>query len=432
MHPFRLNQVSRLLQKLLLALGLGLIAASAQGSGARPPAPDVIIEWNALLETVIPVGGLVPPRQYAMLHIAMFDAVNSIERKYGRYRVNVWAAPISSPEAAAAQAGHDVLVSLYPASKPAFDAALEARLAGIHPLRAKLGSDVGKAVAAAVLSWRANDGWSTTPPPTFVLPALPGAWQPTPPANQAAQFTQFPLTQPFGLLTPTLYLPRRPPALDSQEYAEDLNEVKRIGSATSTERTAEQTQLARLFASVISSTVHWAVWNHVARDTARVQGLSLSETARLFAVLNVSIHDGLQTSHTSKFVYGLWRPVTAIRRADEDLNALTDPDPTWTPLLTTPPYPAYSGNMACVGASAARALALFYETDDATFTVTWIGSGGNPDATRSYQGFWQLAQDQADSRVYGGIHYRFDNEASQATCVRVPEYVFSHYMRPRG
>lgn len=417
-------------RKLFLSVALGLVAAASQGSGPRPSSADIIHEWNAQLESLLPAGGLNQPRQYAMLHIAMFDAVNSIERKYGRYRFAVWASPAASPEAAAAQAAHDVLVSLYPASQATFDQALQARLAGIHPFRAKLGSDVGKAVAAAVLAWRANDGWSAPPPP-FVLPPLPGAWQPTPPAMQAAQFTQFPATQPFGLLTPTQYLPRRPPELDSQEYAEDLNEVKRIGSATSTERTAEQTQLARLFASVTSSTTHWAVWNHVARDTARAHRLSMLDTARLYALMNVSMHDGVQTSHSSKFVYGLWRPITAIRRADEDLNALTDPDPSWASLLTTPPYPTHAGNQACVGASAARALALFYDKDAMAFTVTWTGSGGNPDVTRPYQGFWQLAEDQANSRVYGGIHFRFENEASQATCPRVPEYLFSRYMRPR-
>jgi hypothetical protein len=421
---------TRLFQRVMLSLGVGLIAIGAHGHAGKSDA-EVVVEWNTLLEGVLPAAGLSPPRQYSMLHIAMFDAVNSIERRYGRYRFSVWAPPAASSEAAAAQAAHDVLVAQFPASKDAFDGALESRLAGIPVFRAKLGREVGKTVAAAVLAWRQNDGWSTTPPP-FVLPPLPGAWQPTPPAMQAAGFTQFRLTQPFALLTPTQYLPRTPPTLSSQEYAEDLNEVKRIGSATSTERTAEQTQLARLFASVISSTVHWSLWNHVARDTARDHRLSLIETARLFALMNVSIHDGLQTSHTSKFIYGLWRPVTAIRRADEDLNALTDPDPSWTPLLNTPNYPSYSGNMACVGASAARALALFYDTDAVAFTAGWVGSGGNADISRSYQGFWQLAEDQANSRVYGGIHFRFDNDASQATCVRAPEYVFSHYMRPRG
>ena len=422
----------KLFTRLATSLMLGLLAIAAQADSSRPGG-EVIIEWNELLQSVVPAGGLNPPRYYAMLHVAMFDSVNSIERGYGRYRFSVACAPGASSEAAAAQAGHDILAALFtaPDQLAKFDAALQVRLSGINPFRAKLGVLVGKSIAKQVLDWRANDGWSVTPP-AFVLPALPGAWQPTPPAFQAAQFAQFGSTQPFALLTPTQYLPRRPPALDSAEYAEDLNEVKRLGSATSAERTAEQTQLARLFASVISSTVHWGLWNHVARDTARDHHLSLIDTARLFALMNVSIHDGVQTSHTSKFVYAFWRPVTAIQRAGEDMNPLTDADPTWLPLITTPPYPSYSGNMACVGASAARALALFYGTDAVSFNAVWIGSGGNPDVTRPYSSFWQMAEDQANSRVYGGIHYRFDNEASQATCPRVPEYVFRHYMLPRN
>jgi len=420
---------NKLFTRLGASLLLGLSAVAAQGTGLRPDA-EVVIEWNALLQSVVPAGGLAPPRQYAILHVAMFDAANSVERSHGRYRFSVPASPVASSEAAAAQAGHDVLVALFPASQATFDAALEARLSGLHPLRARLGAAVGKIVASKVLEWRANDGWSD-PPPAFVRPAFPGVWQPTPPAFQAAQFAQFGTTRPFALLTATQFLPRIPPALDSEEYAADTNEVKQIGSATSTTRSAEQTQLARLFASVTSSTVHWALWNNVARDTARAHRLSLIETARLFALMNVSIHDGVQTSHTSKFVYALWRPVTAIRRADEDNNAATEPDTAWTPLLTTPPYPSYSGNMACVGASAARALALFYGRDAVSFAAKWIGINGNPDVTRPYTSFWAMAEDQANSRVYGGIHFRFDNEASQATCPRVPEYAHAHYMRPR-
>ena len=138
--------------------------------------------------------------------------------------------------------------------------------------------------------------------------------------------------------------------------------MRLLGSATSTVRTAEQTETARLFASVGNSTSHFAAWNNVARDVARQAHWSLIDTARLFVLLNVSMHDGVQTSHTSKFIYGLWRPVTAIRRADEDLNAATTPDPTWTPLLATPPYPSHSSNQTCVGASAARSLARAFGT----------------------------------------------------------------------
>jgi hypothetical protein len=428
----RVMKRTPLLRNLATTLVLGWIAVAASAGPPRPDA-EAIVEWNELLQSVVPAGGLNPPRYYAMLHIAMFDAVNSVERGYGRYRFSVPCAPGASSEAAAAQAGHDILAALFtsPDQVAKFDAALKARLDLINPGRARMGTLVGKSIAKQVLDWRRNDGWSATPP-AFALPAFPGVWQPTPPAFQAAQFAQFATTQPFALLTPTQYQPRRPPALDSPEYAEAFNEVKRLGSVSSIERTAEQTQLARLFASVTSSTVHWGLWNHVARDTARAQHLSLIDTARLFALLNVSIHDGVQTSHSSKFVYALWRPISAIRRADEDLNPLTDTDPTWTSLLTTPPYPSHAGNQACVGASAARALALFYGTDAMPFNAVWIGTTGNPDVTRPYAGFWQMATDQANSRVYGGIHFTFENDASREACPRVPEYVFAHYMRPRG
>jgi hypothetical protein len=236
--------------------------------------------------------------------------------------------------------------------------------------------------------------------------------------------------RPFALLTATQYLPPAPPTITSEQYAEDFNAVKAVGAVNSTVRTAEQTQLAQLFAGVTSRTQHWGLWNRVARETAAAEHLSLVETARLFALLNVSIHDGLQTSHSSKFVYGIWRPVTAVRRADEDLNPATAADTTWTPLLSTPAYPSHAGNQACVGASAARALALFHGTDEMSFSAKWLGSAGQPDVSRNYSSFWQLARDQADSRVYGGIHFRFESLASQESCPKVADYVYANFMRP--
>ena len=415
----------------LAAVGLaaagGLTVCHARG---HSPDPEVIVEWNEILEGVLPASGLAPPRNYAMLHIAMFDAVNSIERSHLPYRLRVPAWPSASQEAAAAQAAHDILAANFPASIATYDAALQARLANLHPVFAAQGIRVGRAVAADILAWRQNDGWNVPPAP-YVLPPFPGQYQPTPPTFGPPSFRQFETTEPFALLTATQYQPVGPPTLTSQEYADALNQVQTIGSATSMARTAEQTMLARSFASVTNRTIHWGLWNHVARDTARARRLSLIETARLYALLNVSIHDGLQTSHSSKFVYGLWRPVTAIRRADEDLNDLTVADPTWTPLLTTPAYPSHAGNMACVGASAASALALFHRTDEMPFTAVWLGNTGNPDVSRPYTSFWQMAVDQANSRIYGGIHFSFENLASQNSCPQVARYVFENYMQPR-
>jgi hypothetical protein len=416
---------------LLAAVGLASAALPAIcHAHGRAADREVIVEWNEILEGVLPAGGLTPPRNYAMLHIAMFDAVNSIERSHLPYRVRVPAWPSASREAAAAQAAHDILAANFPASIAVYDAALQARLARINPAFAVQGVRVGKAVAANILAWRENDGWNVVPA-AYVLPPFPGLYQPTPPAFGASQFRQFQTTEPFALLTATQYQPAGPPTLTSQEYADALNQVQSIGSATSTLRTAEQTLLARSFASVTNRTIHWALWNHVARDTARARHLSLVETARLYALLNASIHDGLQTSHSSKFVHGLWRPVTAIRRANEDMNDLTTADPAWTPLLTTPAYPSHAGNQACVGASAATALALFHGTDEMPFTAVWLGNTGNPDVTRPYSSFWQMALDQANSRLYGGIHFSFENLASQEACPKVARYVYENYMQPR-
>jgi hypothetical protein len=407
---------------------VALALTSTATIAAEPNDPEVVIEWNQLLEGVLPSAGLSPPRHYAMLHIAMFDAINSIQRTHRPYRLAVRAPAGAAAEVAAAQAARDVLVAQFPAAQPAFDAALQARIASVAAGQAGPAIKVGKAVAAAVLAWRQDDGW-TTPPPPYVLPELPGAYQPTSAAPPG--FRQFQFLEPFALLTSTQYLPPQPPTLTSEQYARDLEEVRLIGARTSPSRTVEQTQLAQLFASVTSRTVHWALWNHVARDTVRARGLSLVETARAFALMNVAIHDGLQTSHTSKFVYGLWRPITAIQRADEDLNPLTAGDPAWQPLLTTPAYPSHAGNQACVGASAARTLALVLGSDEVPFTALWQGSSGNPDVARPYANFSQLAQDQANSRLYGGIHFRFENEASQHSCPKVAEYVFARYMQPQ-
>ena len=141
------------------------------------------------------------------------------------------------------------------------------------------------------------------------------------------------------------------------------------------------------------------------------------------------MHDGIQSSATSKLVYGFWRPVTAIRRAAEDMNEATEADPAWAPLLNTPPYPSYAGNMAAVGASAARTLELVFGTNDIPVTATWRQSGGQPDVSHAHPGFWQLAEEQARSRVYGGIHYQFDSDASRQIGTRVGDYLVANFMR---
>ncbi|HET9862458.1 MAG TPA: vanadium-dependent haloperoxidase, partial [Steroidobacteraceae bacterium] len=223
----------------------------------------------------------------------------------------------------------------------------------------------------------------------------------------------------------------RPPALDSQEYADAVNEIKAIGGATSDVRTAEQTLQAHLWASVGYKENFGGVWNGVARTLAYTKKLSLVESARLFTLLNVSMMDGLQSAQASKYVYQLWRPVHAIQRADEDLNPATEADPNWMPLLSTPPYPSYAGNMACIGAASARALELYFGSNDIPVSFQWSGTDGIHFVARGFAGFRQLAEHQATSREYGGIHFHFDTTASQEVCPRVAGYVHAHFMRPK-
>lgn len=420
-------------------LGLPAFAAIAAYGFALPPAEatgwgenaDVIIEWNRLLESNYPstVSPLYTFRYYAMVHIAMYDAVNAIEHEYQPYHVKVAALPVASSEAAAAQAAHDVLVALAPGAQATFDAALQARLSTIQPRRAAYGAAVGKKVAQAILDWRAGDGYEL-PNPAYTPPPLTGVWQPTPPANAPAGFVHFGSVEPFALLTPTQYLPKPPPLLNSAEYAAAVKEVQSLGAQTNSTRTPEQTLIAQLIAPVGYGPNPFGLWNHVARKVATDHHLSLVRAARLFALVNAAMHDGLQTSHSSKYVYGLWRPVTAIRRAGEVPTSHPTPaDPNWLPLITTPPYPSHASNVACIAVSAARTLARVMHSDAVPFTMTWTGAAGT--VTRSYAKFSQLAEEASLARVYGGIHFRFELEASHESCTQVADYLVRNYAQRR-
>jgi hypothetical protein len=390
----------------------------------------VVVHWNRVLQQTISTptqhpSTIFPVRSFAIMHAAMFDAANSIDGSYTPYLTDVPGTKNASQEAAAAKAARDVLVALYPGRTAIFDAELAASLEGIAENRARQGMRVGEIVAARMLAARAADGWSAPLPP-YVLTTEPGNWQPAP---AAAGFTQFPGVVPFAITSPAQFAPAPPPALSSAEYAASFNEVKELGSVTSAVRTPEQTQIARLWANVGTPTTVWYVWNNVARTVALARGTSTVETARLFALLNISMHDALQTTMASKFQYGLWRPVTAIRRADEDNNPNTTPDPGWTSLLGNPPYPSYAGNHAAIGTSQATILGLFFGRDDIQYTHTWEGVGG---ATRSYTGFMAMANEEERSRVWGGIHFTFDQVVGQSAGRNVANYVFQNFMRPRG
>jgi Domain of unknown function (DUF6851) len=242
---------TRVLAATIVAL---TVAVFASPSAALAQDAKLVSEWNRVLFSV--VAPAPPTRPAAMLHIAMFDAVNAIERAYTPYRIEVRASRGASTEAAAAQAAHDVLTALFPTQQAIFDSLLNSQLANLPNGREKQGIAIGRAVAKAVLEWRQNDGWPPTivPDPTYVLPTTPGNWQPTPPANSFATNTFFPKVTPFGIQTSTQFLPPPPPTLTSQRYATDFNETKSLGLATSDVRTAEQTEIALRIAAVGFST----------------------------------------------------------------------------------------------------------------------------------------------------------------------------------
>ncbi len=408
---------------------------------------DVILQWNrVLLETVATPGQqpptILPQRSFAMMHLAMFDAVNSIDRSYNPYLTLVderTHSPLllrtrssfqfASKEAAAAQAAHDVLAALYPTRQAIFAAELANSLSNIQRIPAILGVSIGQIVAARMLAHRANDGWDAPWTP-YLLPPTPGNWQELFPGPYPgfAVFTNYPGVTPFAMTNSTQFLPAPPPALSSAEYAAGLNEVKQLGAVNSQTRTADQTLTVFLWA--IPPVSDGLMFN-IARTTALAHGNSMTENARLFALLFMANHDALQTTFTSQYTYGFWRPVTAIRRADEDNNAATAPDVGWESLLGpagTPPHPSYASNASSASASVATTLALFYGRDDISFQINF---GGTPNVVRNYESFSAFTNEVARSRVYGGVHFPFDTTAGQTAGRSVANYVFQNFLTPR-
>jgi hypothetical protein len=429
---------------LLAALTVfGLPAKAAQNQSAA-----VIIEWNQLAQRYVAGPPFAQTRSFAMVHVAMADAVVAIEGRYHPFHVAMQAPGGASAEAAAAQAARDVLVFLAPAATAAADAALAARLATIPPGRRALGIQVGQQVAASVTAWRANDGFAAAnpQPPAFLASTLPGIWRPT--ASGPAIFSALGDVVPFGVLTSTQFLPAPFPQLESARYAADFNEVKNEGRRPGTfpggPFTANQ-RTALLWAGGAGTpyanvTSAFRLWHNVARDVAQAESLSLVETARLFALLTTSIQDSVQTSQASKFVYRLWRPETAIDQAGVDNNPNTAAEPGWVPLLSTPPYPSHASNMTCIGAGAGRMLANVFNTDAKSFTATWYASDTvTPPATtppvvhtQAYNSFRALAQEEGDSRIWGGIHFRFEIDTSLDSCSDVADYLFQNYLQSRA
>jgi PAP2 superfamily len=397
------------------ALATGVHGARASGA--------IVIAWNRELLRIVQTPGaqpatVHPTRSFAILHAAIYDAVVSITRDAPAYLFSVPAPRRARPDAAAATAGHDTLVALYPTMKAALDQQLADELATIPDGAGKQqGIQVGQAAAARLLAIRANDGSAATPPP-YVPGNQPGNYQLTPPDFAAPVFTNWGNVTPFVLDNAAQFRPGPPPALISRAYADALNEVKSLGQDTSTTRTPEQTVIGKFWAGPI-----WNTWNAIAENAALAHHTNLETTARLFAVLNLSFADSVIAFYDAKYHHQLWRPITAIRLADTDGNPATVGDPNWTPLAVTALDPSYPGAHSTISAAGAAVLSAFFGNQD-QIRVT---SDVLPGVVRTFTSYNDVVMEAGLSRILAGLHTRLDHEAGLELGYDIAQSVISDF-----
>jgi membrane-associated phospholipid phosphatase len=234
---------------------------------------------------------------------------------------------------------------------------------------------------------------------------------------------------PFAMRPGTQYKVPGPPPLASPAYTAAFREVKALGGKCNSQRNEDQTQIALFWADIAGTATPPGHWNQIAQTVARQRGTTLAENARLFALLNMTLADAGIYCWIIKFNFGFWRPVTAIRRANEDGNPGTDPDPCWEPLIETPPFPSYTSGHSTFSGAAACLLANFFGADNIRFTSA---SDGLPGVTRTYEGFWPAAEEAGMSRIYGGIHYQFDNVDGLLAGKELGQFVYRNYLQQRA
>jgi hypothetical protein len=385
---------------------------------------DEVTDWNANMLTAFHtanVSPLVVTRHAALVSAAVYDAVNGIERRYEPIHVAANAPRGASRRAAAVQAAYAMLVKLFPAQKPTLDLQLTASLAGVASEEAVENSQSilrgigwGQAVADAIWTWRSTDGFTPAPPP-FLGGVAAGQWRPTPPALLAGAGPQFAYMTPWAINSPSQFRPDGPPALASAQYAADLNETGLMGSASSVLRTADQTLACQFWAATTAT----YSWNHLAVSLTREHHNTLSENARLLAVLNITMADAAIACWEAKYTYVFWRPITAI--------PLTEPG--WTTLLVTPNHPEYpSGHSTISGAAAAVLSAYFGENTSLTFD-----SDALLGVTRSFSSFSAALDEIKNARIFAGIHFRSACDDGQTTGVNVANYILQNsFLRLHG
>ena len=389
---------------------------------------DVVTDWNAIAVQATLTGNRTGPSNVidiAIVHVAIYDAVQAIEKKYEPYYVEIPGAS-GSPVAAAAKAAHDVLVNRFPAQAASLTQMYEQYLLSNGLTESDPGVAVGAKAAAGIIALRACDGsFPAQPPPPFIGGTAPGVWRPTPPANLAMAVPWLGNVTPFAMNRPSQFRSEPPPDLTSREYAKDYDEVKAIGALNSSVRNADQTDLAQFYAGNTP-----VIWNRALRDIANTHVHDVGDSARLLALVSMAVADALISCWNDKNHYVFWRPITAIREGDNDGNPDTIGDSAWVSLITTPNYPDYTSGANDFASAVTTMLEHFFGTDHLTFSITTTNVGPTVQDTRTYQRLSDAAQDVVDARVYSGIHFRFADEAARKQGRQVAHWTFKNFLRP--
>ncbi len=409
--------------KTLFALSLCCVAVCAQTPVTSPEAVNPVVAWNRILLTIVRTPGaqpatIHPTRSFAILHAAIYDAVNAIEKDHRPYLAHhIDIKPGASPDAAANSAAHEVLVTLYPSQRAALDQQFKQMMAQIPNGKDKIeGFRIGYEVADRLLVARLNDG-ASAPPVPYVFGVDPGNYQATPPNFPAQpQFTHWFHVSPFVLARADQFRPGPPPSLSSERYSRALAAVESLGNATGTMATEDQALTGRFWNGAIQN-----YWNEIAQSASIARNLSTAENARLFALLNFSIADSVIAFYDAKYTYNFWRPVTAIRAADPNETPNAQPDPNWLPEVgNTPPDPSYPGAHAVISAAASFVLIDLLGSDCFEYDVT---SEVLPGITHHFTSFSAAAKEASESRVFAGVHFQFGLTAGARLGHNVADFI---------
>lgn len=398
------------------------LAASAVSVHANP-----VLDWNALMLDAIRTdnsGPTLSTRNLAILHVAIYDAVNGIVATHQPCLVTVSPPVPAAPDAATIGAGHQVMTALYPSFQARTDDLFQHQRAELPPTTASTnGLAWGRQVAMSVLAARSQDGANTQVP--YIPSPAPGHWRRTPPFFRPPLDPHWRYVDCFALPEVEAFLPPPPPRMDSAEYAADFAEVLTLGAQDSPTRTTEQSEIAVFWSDFSYTAMPPGHWHEIAATIARDADLSLAECARLFALLSLAQADAAIVCWEAKYRFNLWRPITAIQRADEDGNDATAANPEWTHFLSAPPFPEYPSGHSTFSKAGAQVLTRFFGTDAIPFDAR---SDSLPGVIRHFESLSACADEIGRSRIFGGIHFQFANHEGKRSGERIADFVSANYL----